>query len=568
MAQRIVGLDIGTSAVRAVELTVGDGRPVLEASGQVGLPPGCVVDGEVRDNTQVVASLNRLWREGGFSIRRVHLGVAGLRAITREIDMPPVPPSELDEAVRFQADQVVPFPLDQTVLSSKVIAQYTDADGSPQLRVLVAAAHRELIDGVTGVAQAAGLTPVGIDLDTAALARALYDPSFTIGPEAIVSVGAGLTMVVIHERGVLQFVRTIDMGGESITKSLASALDLPIVDAEGLKRRLGQPEAHDTRAVSAVAGAVSELSGEIHNSIRYFASLPGRNAVSRVLVTGGGGRTVGLIPAIQQGMDMPVQPAAPLSQVDIDQLGITPAQAAEINPTLAVPVGLALPEPSGKTFNLLPQEIAIKAQERTVRRYCIAAVAVVAALLIGLTVWRVFTIQDKQKSVNSLAASNAEIQNVEIPKYNKAVQLQAQVTAQQAQLKPTVQAEINWLLVLNTISAYEPKSAVMAGISVTPSGTTSSSTSSSSSSSSSSSTATTPVAQTPVAQASSTVTVQSLPDVTLWGQTFTLCPILVSVIPSGTFAPADNGSVAFAVQMIIGSYALQTAPSPYTEPIP
>src|SRR5271167_3010320 len=133
MAQRIVGLDIGTSAVRAVELTVGDGRPVLEAYGQVGLPPGCVVDGEVRDNPQVVASLNRLWREGGFSVRRVHLGVAGLRAITREIDMPPVPPSELDDAVRFQADQVVPFPLDQTVLSSKVIAQYTDADGSPQL---------------------------------------------------------------------------------------------------------------------------------------------------------------------------------------------------------------------------------------------------------------------------------------------------------------------------------------------------------------------------------------------------------------------------------------------------
>jgi len=566
MAQRIVGLDIGTSAVRAVELTVGDGRPVLEAYGQVGLPPGCVVDGEVRDNAQVVASLNRLWREGGFSVRRVHLGVAGLRAITREIDMPPVPPSELDDAVRFQADQVVPFPLDQTVLSSKVIAQYTDADGSPQLRVLVAAAHRELIDGVTEVVQSAGLTPVGIDLDTAALARALYDPSFTVGPEAIVSVGAGLTMVVIHERGVLQFVRTIDMGGESITKSLASALDLPIVDAEGLKRRLGLPEAHDTRAVSAVAAAVSELSGEIHNSIRYFASLPGRSAVSRILVTGGGGRTVGLVPAIQQGIETPVQPAAPLSQVDIDQLGISPAQAAEINPTLAVPVGLALPEPSGKAFNLLPPEIALKAQERAVRRYCVAAVAVVVALLVALTVWRVLTIHNKQKSVNALAAENAQLQNVEIPKYNKAVQLKAQVTAQQALLKPTVEAEINWLLVLNMVSKYEPNTAVMAGIAITP--ISSSTTSSSSSSSSTSTSTTTPATQTTIATASSTVTVNSLPDVTVWGQTFTLCPILTSVIPSGTYAPADNASVTFGVQMTIGNYALNTPPSPYTEPIP
>src|SRR3974377_1472628 len=100
--------------------------------------------------------------------------------------MPPLPPEELDEAVKYQADQVIPFPLERTALSAKVIAQYTDADGAPQIRVLVAAAHRDLIDGVVNAVISAGLEPVRIDLDTAALARALYDPSFSGGPEAIV----------------------------------------------------------------------------------------------------------------------------------------------------------------------------------------------------------------------------------------------------------------------------------------------------------------------------------------------------------------------------------------------
>src|SRR5487761_1278106 len=97
MAQRIVGLDIGTSALRAVELVSDNGsRPVLEAYGQVGLRPGVIVDGEVRDQSQVAAALRRLWKEGGFRSTQVQLGVAGLRAITREMELPPLPPGELD----------------------------------------------------------------------------------------------------------------------------------------------------------------------------------------------------------------------------------------------------------------------------------------------------------------------------------------------------------------------------------------------------------------------------------------------------------------------------------------
>ena len=142
MGERIVGLDIGTSALRAVELIVEDGRPpVLEAFGQVGLPPGIIVDGEIRDRAQVVSAIRRLWRNGGFKTNRVRLGVAGLRAITREIELPPVPPDEVAAAVVLQAEDIVPFPIERTSVASAVISRTEDAEGLPLIRVLVAAAH-------------------------------------------------------------------------------------------------------------------------------------------------------------------------------------------------------------------------------------------------------------------------------------------------------------------------------------------------------------------------------------------------------------------------------------------
>ncbi len=101
---QIVGLDIGTSAVRAAEIDLNDHRPSLGAFSQVGLPPGTIVDGEVRDQTAVADAVRRLWQNGKFTSKSVVVGIAGLRAITRELDLPWVPDNEVDSAVRFQSE--------------------------------------------------------------------------------------------------------------------------------------------------------------------------------------------------------------------------------------------------------------------------------------------------------------------------------------------------------------------------------------------------------------------------------------------------------------------------------
>jgi len=542
MSDRFVGLDIGTSAIRASQVTVGAGsRPILESFGQVGLPPGSVVGGEIRDRGEIAKALRRLWREGGFSERKVILGLAGLRAITREIDVPPIPPDELDDALRFQADEVIPFPMEQTLISSKVMAQFTDADGAPQLRVLMAVAHRELVDSAVAALQEADLEPIGIDLNTAALARAFYDPSFTAGPEAVVSVGAGLTMVVIHQAGQLQFVRTIDIGGQSVTQSVASALDLPAADAEAVKRRLGDPGVHDSRAEDAARSVVEELVGEVHNSIRFFSSLPGRSAPARMLVTGAGSRTAGLMSRLQEGLDVPVLPASPLSMLD-NQLPVSPEEAAVIDPVLAVSVGLALPDPSGKSFNLLPKEVRAGYAAKRIYRALVAAGGVILLLLIAGTVWRVLSVNHAEGQVTTLTSTVHTINTVEIPKYNKVVTEQSAVSKLQASYVPLVSSMTDWLTVLNELAQYLPSTAVFSTLSLQ-----SAASSAPSSKSSSSSTAAV------IATGSAGVTVSSIPGYVHYGNAMTTLPAIVFAQPGGSVS--TSGAISFTSTFSVNAKA-------------
>jgi type IV pilus assembly protein PilM len=466
MAYQSIGLDIGSSAVRAAELSIEEGRqPALVNFGQVGLQPGCVVAGEIRDQTLVADAVQRLWREGHFAHRQVRVGVAGLRAIIREIDLPLVPPAELDSAVRYKADDVIPFDMNETVLSSKVIAQVSTPDGPPMLRVLVGAAHADIVEAAVSALELAGLEPISVDLQTAALASAVFDPRLQV-PEAVVSIGAELTMIVVHHMGSLQFVRTLDKGGETITAAIAGALDIPHRDAEAAKRRLSYPGAHDSLAAGTCDRAVRELVNEIQNSIRFFGSLPGRQPVGRIQLTGGATRTAGLLKAMQETAGVPVGIASPLSGVDVSSLPLTPEQAAEVDAVIAAPLGLALSDPAGRSFNLLPPSARTRAMQKRVHKYMVRAAAVVAVLIVGLTGLRLFQVHSAQNHLNAIDATNATIQNVEIPKYDKALELRNAVVKQSAQVLPSLEKEVDWLVVLNQIAQYIPGDATLQNVSL------------------------------------------------------------------------------------------------------
>ena len=457
MADLIVGLDIGTSAVRAAELDVSSKPPKLLNYGQIGLPPDSVVNGEIHDATAVSEAVRRLWKNGRFSATSVIVGIAGLRAITREIDLPFVPDNEVDSAVRFHSEEVIPFPPDKTILSSQVLSDYTSPEGAKMRRVLVAAAHADLVEGVVAVAENAGLVVKGVDLVSSALVRAIFDGAAGDQPEAIVSVGAGLTVVVIHQNGRPQFVRTIGSGGNATTAAIASALDLPLADAEALKRRLGDSTPQVQAAMQSIQVTVDDLINEIRNSIQYFASLPGRLPVSRILVTGGGSSLHGFIPMLGAQIHLPVHSVSPLDRLDITKVDLTPDQAAEVSPVLSTPIGLALPEsnPAVKQFNLLPPEIIRRTRLHNIQQRTMQVAAVIVVLLAVFGGWKIFQVHSAQNDVNALNSSIGTL-NAQIPKYNLVVAANAAYTQGKARRTNVLGQSIDWPQALSNLISITP----------------------------------------------------------------------------------------------------------------
>jgi type IV pilus assembly protein PilM len=453
-ASKRVGLEISNSAVRIAEVSFGGGRAKLVNLGQVRLPARAVVDGAIADVPAVTAAIQKCLSEGNFSAKDVHLGIAGLRAITRELDMPHVPDSELDSAVRLQALDVIPFPVDKTVMSARPLEELTGPDGSPIRRVLLAAAHRDLVDPLLEAVEAAGLNPVSIDLTSTALIRSLFDPATTMGgPEAIVAIGAGLTTVVVHEAGVPHFVRTIAEGGDTITAAIAGALDLPIDDAETTKRNLDQSGPHIRAAATAANEAATSLIAEIRSSIEYYSTLPGRSEIRRVTLTGGGSRLSGLLERLQQNLRAQVLRGSALSRVETN---LTPEEITNRDPLCAVVIGLALPEPAGvKPLDLMPPEIIQKRKRARADRMLIGVAALIVLAMIGGGVLRYLSVHKAENNVASLQSQILTTKQ-QITRFDVAQQKFTDVTTDQSLLTPIVTDEVNWPAVLSKLTTFTP----------------------------------------------------------------------------------------------------------------
>ncbi len=457
MARLTVGLDIGTSAVRAAELDVSHSKPVLLTYGQVGLPLGSLVDGEIRDSTAVTEAIKKLWRNGQFSSSNVIVGIAGLRAITREVDLPFVPDSEVDSAVRFQSEEVIPFPPDQTILSSQVLSDYTTAEGDKMRRVLVAAAHADLVNGVIEAVENGGLTVDAVDLISSALVRAIGGREPAEQPEAIVSVGAGLTVIVVHQQGRPQFVRTVGAGGSATTAAISAALDVPINDAESVKRRMFEDSPQMQSAERASQASMQDLVSEIKNSIQYFASLPDRLPVSRVLVTGGGADLHGFAAMLESQVGLPVLRVSPLARVDFVKLGLSDEQASEVGPVLASPIGLALPEIDSavKKFNLVPPEVARRMRLKRIQERTIIGCAAVLVLLLGFGLFKFYKVHSTENSVGALQ-SNIAVLNAQVPKYDAVVAANDAYTAGLSRRSAVESTSVDWPVAWNQLVAITP----------------------------------------------------------------------------------------------------------------
>jgi type IV pilus assembly protein PilM len=345
----VVGLDIGTSGVRAAELTLGKGGPTLERFGQVALPAGAVRDGEVVEPETVAAALGQLWAQAGFRTRKVTVGVANQRVVVRQVELPWLPPSELRASLAFQVQDFIPMPVDQAILDYHPLEQFEGDNGARMLRVLLVAASREMVGSALEAVQLANLRPTVVDLTSFAVLRALVGDLQEFGrpeAEALVDIGASITNIVVHQARVPRFVRILLMGGGDITEALSDRLGVPADQAERHKQVLGlqpvDPGEEDDPAVRIVQATGGALVEEVRGSLDYYMAQPGAVRIGRVVLSGGGSRLVGLAERLSAATRLPVELARPMSTLTVGRTGLTEAQLLTIEPCLAVPVGLAL----------------------------------------------------------------------------------------------------------------------------------------------------------------------------------------------------------------------------------
>ena len=346
MAKSVVGLDIGTSKVRAAEVTRGRGRPTVIRYAEAPLPVGAIRDGEVVNHDVVVEALRQVRSAGRFTNRDVVLGVGNQRVMVRSLDLPWMPMAQLRSTLAFQVGDMLPVPVEDAVLDYYPTGGYQAENGQRNVHGLLVAATRDTLGPNIAAAETAGWRPLQIDLNAFALTRALSLLGIGERCVALVDIGAKTTNIVILDHGVPQLVRVLASGGQDATDALAAELKIPLGDAEVLKRQvgLGFQVPDEYRAAGDI---VNHVSGGLVESIRstftYYAQNNPGGAPDLVLLTGGGTYLNGLGQYLSSVSRLTVSLVDFGSAVTISKTAnVAPLQGAET--TIAIPLGLALAE--------------------------------------------------------------------------------------------------------------------------------------------------------------------------------------------------------------------------------
>ena len=357
MAKTRIGVDVGSTAVRVAEVASGD-VPVVVRAAQVPLAPGAVEAGEVRQPEAVAEALRSLWSQSGVKGKQVYLGVGNQRVVVREVALPWLPEKELRDTLAFQVQEFIPMAADDAVLDFDTLGEM-DQGGRRMQRILLVAAHRGMVGALVEAALGAKLDPQGIDLTPFAAVRAIGSGDEPLdlesqGDEAVIDVGAHVTSICVHDRGVTRFVRILPSGGRDVTVAIARGLGLDDDAAESLKRgeTVVPPPPDDTGTPQELPGSddVKRLAlsragsfvDEIRSSLEFYAAQGPGARIARVVVTGGGSRLGGFLELLQERIPVQVDRGRLFERVK-SELDLSAEAAGEAEAVLSVAVGLAIP---------------------------------------------------------------------------------------------------------------------------------------------------------------------------------------------------------------------------------
>jgi len=345
----LVGLDIGSSTVKAVELSIkGRGKEFdLTHLGIARLPSEAIVQGAFLNSGAIADAVREAIENGKIRTKTVAAAVSGHSVIVKKVSLPIMTRDELDEQIRWEAEQYIPFDVNEVNLDFQILDDGGRGGGDGQMEVLLVAAKKDLIDDYVQVITEAGLTPGIIDVAAFAVENA-FETNYEVSRDdvvALVNIGAQVVNINILSKGAPAFTRDITTAGNQYTEEIQKTLSVSFDEAERIKlggRRTDQSQDVVPQEVEHAMQSVTEtVIGEISRSLDFFAATTADSSITRVVLSGGGANVAGFEKAFRDRTGLPVEIMNPFSRM-VPSSKFEPEFLEEMAPALGVGVGLAL----------------------------------------------------------------------------------------------------------------------------------------------------------------------------------------------------------------------------------
>lgn len=371
-----IGVEIGTSAIKVVALRAGS-PPSLQHALMIPTPIGSIRDGVVVEPQAIADDLKNLLSEHKITAKYVVTAVANQSAVTRNIMVPKMDRKDLQEAVKWEAERYIPFPIDEVNMDFDLLDNPEDVADEGQVEAVIAAAPTDSVSKLVEVMKLAGLETTVVDVKNFAVLRALRGnllgqhltkhtltgtDNYTESGEVVMvlEIGASTSVVSLVRGDRVLMTRNINISADDFTTALQKELDLDFTAAEDVK--LGYASAtnpteddeemlnfstqHDdyspARVFAVVRPVLTELITEIRRSLEFYRVQSGDVIVDRAYLAGGGAKLRGLAPAISDALGFRVELASPWLSVQTDQASVDPGYLQTNAPEFTVPLGLAL----------------------------------------------------------------------------------------------------------------------------------------------------------------------------------------------------------------------------------
>lgn len=339
--KNVIGLDIGSSSIKLIELNEGKSGFKLQNLAISPLPPEAIVDGALMDSVTIVDTIRELISTCKVKTRDVVTSVSGHSVIVKKITLPFMSQAELEESIQWEAERYIPFDINDVNIDFQIFG--SSSENPDVMDVILVAAKKDIINDYVSILMEAGLNPVIIDIDAFALENMLginYDLEKD-EVVAIANVGASITNINIIKNNTSAFTRDIFKGGNQITEEIQRQLHVDFEEAEKIK--VGSKVDITSQSViqKVIKEASESLAIEIGNSLDFFQSTTTYEKIGKLFLSGGGSKIKDFDIVLQQQIGIPVEIINPFKKIEYSERNFDMEYLREIGPIMAVGVGLA-----------------------------------------------------------------------------------------------------------------------------------------------------------------------------------------------------------------------------------